>query len=443
MDKITPNSVLRRKAVAAREVWQARAMSPAKALRLSFARAADSLWDLAAAASGIDLSELDADTALAGLNDKHLIVLLEGPEGHAGAMTLDFALVSGLVEAQTMGRISPQKPEDRKPTRTDAAMIAPLVDDTLTRFEALLEENGGSDLPAGFRFGVMFENVRMLSLALKATDFHVIRFSADLNGVREGEAVILLPVFDDIAEAMTREDSQSAGGALGAQVMQVPAELDAVLFRMRMPFSKLNELAVGDVLPIPREALDETQLVVSGQNRIALSKLGQMNGLRAVRLILPDSAATSGGDGEAGIDDPNDAKGRGAAKDQPADLPGMDLPGMDLPGLGGGLGSPTVQAGDDTGFPAMAPMGLGDLGGDEPTEAAAGLGFGDTGFGDTGIGETGSGDPDLLGDLPPLGDLPDLGSFDSDDSDGGAEEDNAGDLPDIGAFPMASLPEID
>ena len=79
MDKVTPNAVLRRKAVAAREVWQARAMSPAKALRLSFARAADALWDLAAAATGIDLSEIEAEEAVASLNDEHLILALEGP----------------------------------------------------------------------------------------------------------------------------------------------------------------------------------------------------------------------------------------------------------------------------------------------------------------------------------------------------------------------------
>ena len=179
MESQLHNSVLRRKATAAKEVWQARAMSPTKALRLAFARAADDLWDLAVAASGIAFAEESQEKVIESLPDDGLLLMLEGAEGLIGAAHLPFPVVSGLIEAQTVGRVNAAAPAPRRGTRTDAAMVAPLIDDVMRRFDDLMAEEGGSPWVAGFQYATMVESPRMLSLALKATDFHVVRFSLE------------------------------------------------------------------------------------------------------------------------------------------------------------------------------------------------------------------------------------------------------------------------
>ncbi len=167
-------------------------MSPSKALRLSLARTAEDLWDLALAASGIAQSEDPLETVIAALPDDGLITLLDGPEGAIGAAFFQFPVVSGLVEVQTIGKVSKLSPDPRRVTRTDAAMVAPLIDGTLERFDALMAETGGAPWAQGFRFGSMMESARLLSLALRATDFHVFRITLDLAAQREGEAMLTM-----------------------------------------------------------------------------------------------------------------------------------------------------------------------------------------------------------------------------------------------------------
>lgn len=380
MERQSPNSVLRRKAHAAKEVWQARAMSPAKALRLSVARAAEDLWDLAAAASGLALTEETLDTAIEALPEEGLILLLDGPEGLVGAAYLPFAIVAGLIEAQTVGRVGKAPPEVRAVTRTDAAMVAPLIDGMLERFDALLEDGGTAPWARGYRFGTMMDSARMLSLALKATDFHVMRFSLDLAALREGEAILMMPVAEQVAQISGSGAAAGSGGhgALEAQILQAPTELRAVLHRVSMPLSAVSALRVGEILEIPREALSKTEVEVGPQTVIGTTTLGQMNGMRALRLVLPGQ--------ELATAPPQEDPALPAAPDAaPAPMPVAPLP----------------VASD----PEPEPDGDGQI-------------------------------DDLLGDLPDIGDLPGLAADDGDGLEGG-------DLPDLGIMPMAALPDLD
>lgn len=386
MERPLQNSVLRRKATAAKEVWQARAMSPSKALRLSVARAADDLWDLAVAASGIALTEEPQDDVIGSLPEDGLLLLLEGPEGLIGAAHLPFPVVSGLIEAQTLGRINPKTPAARKATRTDAAMVAPLIDGVMERFDALLAEAGGSPWVPGFRYGTMMDSPRMLSLALKASDFHVIRFALDLAALRDGEALLMLPVAAPVPDAPSGDAGRA--GALQAQVMQAPTELRAVLHRVKMPLSGVSALKVGMMLEIPRDALAQTEIEVSSGTVIGTVRLGQVNGMRAIRMGMPGGAEA--------LTPP----GAGSAPSEEADpmfevamTPEPAMPDPDMP--------------DAAPDPAPVPAPIPDTGAVEQVD-------------------------DLLGDLPDLGDLP------------GMDSNEAGeDLPDIGIMPMADLPVID
>lgn len=391
MDNSSPNSVLRRKAHAAKEVWQARAMSPAKALRLSVARAADDLWDLAIAASGISLTEESLEAALDSLPEEGMILLLEGPEGVVGAAHLPFPVVAGLVEAQTVGQVIARSPEVRPVTRTDAAMVAPLIDETLTRFEGLLAEHGLAPWARGFRFGTMMESARMLSLALKATDFHVIRFSLDLAATREGDGMLMMPVAEAPGAATGEAGGAMRDGALEAQILRAPTELRAVLHRLSMPLSAIRELQAGEVLTIPREAMERTEVEVAPRTVIGTCKLGQVNGMRALRMNLGQQPVRAGGG--------------------PEDPPGLDPPAAEAP---------------DAAM-AAAPMQMVAMDMPEEAEGEAEM----PAFAAAPMAE----EEDLLGDLPDLGDLPGMSGPD--------KEEGEGELPALGALPMAALPEID
>jgi flagellar motor switch protein FliM len=385
MENPGPNAVLRRKTVAAKEVWQARGMSPAKALRLSLARAADDLWDLAVAASGIAQAEETQDVLVSGLAEDGLIILLDGPEGAIGALWLAYPVVAGLVESQTVGRVSANPPDPRRLTRTDAAILAPLLHATLERFDGLLAEAGGDDAISGFRFGSMIESPRMLSLALKASDFNVFRFTLDLSGLREGAAILMFPV----AEAPPDPPGPAGPrrGSLETQVRSAPAELRAVLHRLTMPLSAVSALRPGDVLPIPRDALTRLCLEV-GQRAVPVPGwLGQVNGMRAVRICLPER--------EGGGQDVSAGSGAGPSG---AVHTGADV-AQEI--------APPVEV------PPQIPLPLPDT---------------DDGAEDGAVMDRG-GDMDLLGDLSAIGDLPAL-----------VEEEEDGDgLPPL---PMAGLPDI-
>jgi len=381
METTNLNAVLRRKASAAKEVWQARAMSPAKALRLSLARSAEDLWDLALAASGIGLSEEPLDAVIDALPDDGLITLLDGPDGAIGAAYFQFPVVSGLVEVQTVGKVSKLAPDPRRVTRTDAAMVAPLIDATMERFEALLADSGDADWAHGFRFGSMMESARLLSLALRATDFHVFRVTLDLAAEREGEAMLIFPVVEHPVASISGSDTLQSQ-ALEASLMQAPADLRAVLHRLSLPLSAISALKPGDTLPIPAEAIAQTELEVGAQTTLVKTRLGQMNGMRAVRLSMPGEGALTPA--------PQEHPDRPAVKELP-DLPASPPP-LDLP--------------------EPEPVAF-----DPPEESEK--------------------HEDLLGDLPDIGDLPGMDSMD-DGVDG-----ELPDLGDLGSLPMATLPVID
>ena len=107
------NAVLRRKAVAAREVYQARAMSPEKALRIALSKSADDLLDLPLVVISTSYEFVSAENFAGMLTDDDLLMLLDGLGGTSGAVTLDLQATSALVEQSTMGRVSPLAAEPR------------------------------------------------------------------------------------------------------------------------------------------------------------------------------------------------------------------------------------------------------------------------------------------------------------------------------------------
>lgn len=411
MGETNRQKTLQQIARAGRAEHQARVMTPPRALRLALARAADELFDLPLSVSSVQLSQVSQENTIAAFDEDALLMVFDGPMGAIGAVSVAVPLLAGLIEVQTMGAVLDRAPDEREPTQTDAALAAPLLNRCLEGFVDNFEGEGEADWAKGFRFGAMIEGTRMFSLLLEAADFHLFRVQVSLNsGAKEGEIVIALPVVVEVAsdppEPSTGQSTKSQVGhgarlKLGqSALMSAEAPMVAVLDRIKMPLSGVSGLKAGDLLHVPRDALSNTRLMAQQTQSDIKCRLGQVNGFRAVRLIIEGGGPSLIADSVAESD--ADLVGTPHAPVQelhpvPGGLPGelaplSDIEGDPLPDASSDLEG---EAGLD-GMPALSEMGdlpdlpeLGDLGGDL------------------------SDLPDLppvegLGDLPDLADLPEL-----------------------------------
>jgi len=284
------NTVIHRKARSGRAEHQARGMSPSKALRLALAQSADALYDMPVAVAAVEQVEISQTGLRREFAGGGLLVLLDGPDGARGALRMDLGFLGALIEMQTTGRVLGRASSDRTVTRTDAAISAPLIDAMLTRFGAQLAQEASEHWAQGFRYGVMMEDARVMQLALTAPEFHVLRLMVEAGDVAHpGAITLLLPAPPEAPAAQSAEREAVLARTLEACAMDVPVKLEAVLGRMRMPLGELCGLKPGDTLPVATDTPMRIRLEASEKHVVAMAHLGQSNGARAVRLLLPQT----------------------------------------------------------------------------------------------------------------------------------------------------------
>ena len=348
MNTAVRRTVLQRKVDAARDEQFARAMSLRKALRLTLPKVADDLFGLPVSVIGITQS-LVPQTRLVDLFDAaSLLVLMDGPKGAMAAVTLNADLVGAVIQQQTTGTVSPPPAAPRPPTRTDAALCAPMLDAVLARSAALLEVEADRRVFAGFKFGARVEDVRTLGLALDAPDFTVFHLTLDLaGGTRQGDILFCMPnpVLVMLAGAPPLDQHANAP-RLGPVVLLAPTELTAVLCKLRMPLSQVQALKAGDVLPVARSALRETGVHVQSGRRICVGQLGQSGGYRALRLQLGGVPKPQLHSAEPQAHaDPDPAKARAAQPPEVGDVPSG--PAQPPPDAGGQVAPFSPLSGTD------------------------------------------------------------------------------------------------
>lgn len=339
MEQPVRQTVLRRKAHAARNAHRARAMSAERAMRLALERCASGDLGFMLSVAGVETGTEMAEALAAALPDPALILLLDGPDGVPGAMILDMQMAAALIEAQTIGHVSARPAMARRPTRTDAAIAVPLVDGVLSRLVALLQDAG--TWATGFGFGAMIEDGRALSLALGTGGYRVFRVGCDLGPDRAGEVVLALPdppVPEDVTDGPDDAAPDRAGRPLRDSLLVAPARLDAVLCRVSLPLSQLRALREGEVLHLPAGVLSDTRLESVTGREVARATLGQIRGQRALRLhggmssragATGEDSATKTPAGDAPVAPPESAPAQVDRVDPGAGLP--DLSEFDLP----------------------------------------------------------------------------------------------------------------
>ena len=263
-------------------------MSPARALRLATEKTADASFSLVLTVQSIGREQANHAGLLAMIPDGVLLLLLDGPDGALGVMTLDAAMLAALIEMQTVGQVSAKPPQARPLTRTDAAMVAPLVDGILHRMSQHLVGHPDAYWACGFRYGAMIDDRRSLGMALAAPDFHVFHLPLDIaEGTRSGTVILALPHRTAPAKPEDKRESAEVSVPLQQRVLDAPVRLDAILCRLSLPLCDVGRLAVGDVLALPKDVLRDIAIESVGRQPVATARLGQVDGLRALCLTSP------------------------------------------------------------------------------------------------------------------------------------------------------------
>lgn len=286
MSEAAAYSVIHRKAKVARDEYDAREMSPAKALRLSMAKTAERLFQLALVVRTVEQVTVPLQNMEESLGEGGLLIVLDGTEGTRGAVKLDHAFVTALIEVQLLGQLRDKPPAPRYFTHTDAAITQPLINEVLGLFHQILAEDDLDSATDDLRFGDMVEDARTLVLGLEAPDYEHYRLNIDLGpGVRTGVMDLYLPHRPPPPEP---DDAEGLGGLarkLEKAAMTAPVTLDAALTRMRLPLSEVLTWIPGTTLTIDHGVLREGVLLGARDHEVARFKLGQFEGFRAVQLI--------------------------------------------------------------------------------------------------------------------------------------------------------------
>jgi len=277
-------SVLRRKLGAVRDKAPPATAAVGAQVELGVARAAQAAANLDARLSACAPISLSAAEVVEILPEPALLALLDGDGGRVGLCALSADLVDAVVEMRTMGRVAPPEGSARKPTRIDAALCSGLVD-------AVLMEFAGEDTRfTGYRYVSRLADSRSLALLLDDEAYVGYRMSLDLGrGTKTGEMILALPKRDQPQDAALRLapdlDEQGWSRALARAAGEAQVTLAAVLYRLDLTLQEVTRLKPGDMLRLPRSAIDRVRL--NGHHPTAeplWGRLGQMRGFLAVRL---------------------------------------------------------------------------------------------------------------------------------------------------------------
>ncbi|WP_054303259.1 FliM/FliN family flagellar motor C-terminal domain-containing protein [Gemmobacter sp. LW-1] len=263
-----------------------------RALPLALARAARERLGCDLTVSGLAAHRFSLAELLEQPPDLALIAILEGPREATGVMVLDSGLLAALIEVQTLGHVAPQSAAPRRPTRTDAAMVADWVDAALAALEEALLTEEDLVWTDGFRYASYLDEPRPLALMLEDAPFKVLTCDLRFAAGREGRVILALPAEGHGRRPQRKTplpapDPMEGPGftaALADRLAEAEAVVEAVLCRVTLPLNEVLRLAPGGVLPLPGAQIDQIRLEGGNGQVAGQGRLGQNRGMRAVRL---------------------------------------------------------------------------------------------------------------------------------------------------------------
>lgn len=284
-------SVLRRKLRAPAGPFDAPGVTLAKSMRLALVRAVEEETGLEVIVTGFSEVKITLAEMADQCGEHDLIFMTEGPAGGIGLAVLDMAAVSALLEQLITGRVAPGDSPARRPTATDAAVIGDILGAIMTQSDDGLDQVAKPPPIAGFRTTGILEDGRAVSLALEDLAYRSLQITLDMGqGSKTGHLRLIYPW-----ARMGGVDSEGQNAGTWGQGWHKAIEasqvtVEAVLLRLPMSIGDVAKLKVGECLPIPGECIGNVSIEGMDHRRVATGRLGQSNGLRAVRLnnLNPD-----------------------------------------------------------------------------------------------------------------------------------------------------------
>ena len=293
MAEAQQDGVIRRKIAAAKAQLAEGGPGADRGWRLALARAARDRLSLPLEVTTLAIQRHSLTELLELPPEQALIAVLQGPADGMGLLILSPPVLAAMIEAQTLGKVSSGPLARRKPTRTDAAMVAPTLDAALLGLEQALAQEADLHWAGGFRYASFLDDPRPLGLLLEDIDYRVLTAELTLGlGARQGMILLALPAEGrGVLPAMQAPGPEAAGqtGVAFAQMLadQLDAAscvLDAVVSRVSLPLMRVMALKVGEVITLPRAAIDRICLEGLDGRALAEGRLGQNRGMRAIRL---------------------------------------------------------------------------------------------------------------------------------------------------------------
>jgi len=289
---------------------------PGRAFRVGLLRAADRAIGLSLTVLGLS-EEVESPDELVSEGPVGWVLFglcAPGETGLAGLIMLDPALRTAMIEVQTMGVLLDAAESDRPVTATDAALSRPVVAE-------FLRELAGMDrpeFPAAMADWTLrpLPDLRAAELMLRDVAHRNWQASVQIGGTdRQGALRLALAQGVPTVEGSTDGANEDWAQALRSSLEQAPVELEAVLGRLTLPLSDVDRFESGQLLPLGALSLAAVRLECAGTPLPGQVRLGQMSGLRAVRLERPaqemqelgrpnDLAGTSAGTAALGNETP-------------------------------------------------------------------------------------------------------------------------------------------
>jgi flagellar motor switch protein FliM len=270
------------------------------ALRVAFGRMASDCPGLDAVVQSVDIRQGALAEWLDLMESGMFLALLEGQGERIGLMTACPMLMTGMIEAQTTGRVDTAIPPRRKPTRTDAGLIAPLIDAFLRQIDQRCADLAQADLVSGYVYGSYLDDPRPLGILLEDGMYHILHLRISLGfGAKEGDLLLILPNpaparpgRRDAATEMEAERDWQA--RIEAAISSSEVVLNAMLGRVQITLTDALRLRPGDILRLPESALEALTLETLDHDAIGIGRLGQARGQRALRLTADPGVLSDG-----------------------------------------------------------------------------------------------------------------------------------------------------
>lgn len=268
------------------------------ALRVAFGRMAAEYQGLDAVVQSVDARQAALAEVLDLMETGVFLAVLEGRGERMGLVMACPTLLAGMIEAQTTGRVDPGTVPKRKPTRTDAALLSPMVDAFLRLVEQRCAGLPQADLVRGYVYGSFLDDPRPLGMMLDEGLFQVIHLRVSLGfGAKEGDWFLILP--DMSEEVCCPDDTQTEAEAardwqerLTVAISASEVEVSAILGRVQITLSEALRLRPGDIVQVPETALETLTLESINHEPLGIGRLGQARGQRAVRLTADPGVLT-------------------------------------------------------------------------------------------------------------------------------------------------------